>query len=803
MDLILRFKSFVKMTNKHIENLRIVLTIIIFIAFNISTNGEVNKTKQTGSYSNPTWKAKWIWQENNGTNDTWMCFRKNILLHTKPSKAIARIAADSKYWLWINGKLVVFEGQLRRDRLNQTYFDKVDLTSYLKAGKNTIAVLVWFWGKEGFSHHNSGKGGFLFDADFDNTSLISDSTWKTHIHPGYEHSTTGGQPNFRLPIWNIRFNAKNDSISNWQLADFEDTKWVSATEKGMPPALPWNRLEERPFPQWKDSGLKEYENTKNVQLSGKKTIVALLPYNARVTAYLKVEAPEGKLINIQTDQYDGWLDFGEGPSNRAEYITKSGIQEFETYGLMSGNSVKYYIPDSIKVISLKYRELGYPSEFSGTFSCNDPFFNKLWVMARRTLYLNMFDNFMDCPDREQALWWGDVVNQSGETFYTLDTNSHALIRKSIITLINWQKEDSTLFCPPSTLWKAELPQQILASIGWYGFWNYFMNSNDSTTIRQVYPAVRKYLGIWEMGANGLVVHRNGGWDWGDWGENIDIELLDNCWYYLALKAAIPMATMSGYSNDTIDYLKRMQSIKDNFAPAFWVENEQFFRSEKLAQPDDRSNAMAIIAGLAKSEQISGIKKVLENQMFASPYMEKYVLEALCKIGSDTLALERMKKRYSEMVQSPYSTLWEVWSGLKGGTINHGWNAPNTVLSQYVAGLYPLQPGWSSFQVLPQMGGLKELNQVVSTIKGNIKVSHAFIGDRFVMKLLSPAHTKAIIGIPKSRKVNMIRVSGITIWENGKYRNNVLGISEAGEDENYIKFNVNGGNWKFIASLSMS
>ena len=787
------------MTKNLINWSRVVFITILMSTLHISAYANEGIEPEKGS--NTSWKAKWIWQENDGPNDTWMCLRKNISLDTNPRKAIARISADSKYWLWINGELVVFEGQLRRDRLEQTYFDVIDLTSYLKAGENTIAVLVWFWGKEGFSHHNSGKGGFLFEGNFGNTSLISDSTWKTHIHPGYEHSATGGQPNFRLPIWNIRFNAKNDSISNWQLADFDDTKWVYATEKGIPPALPWNRLEERPFPKWKDSGLKEYENTKTVQQSGINTIEATLPYNARVTAYLKVEAPEGKLINIQTDQYDGWLDFGEGPANRVEYITKNGIQEFETYAWMSGNTVRYSIPEGVKVISLKYRELSYPANFTGAFTCNDMFYNRLWDMAGRTLYINMFDNFMDCPDREQALWWGDVVNQSGEVFYTLDTNAHALIRKSIITLIDWQREDSTLFCPPSTLWKAELPQQLLASIGWYGFWNYFMNTNDSTSIREVYPAVRKYLGIWKMGQDGLVVHRKGGWDWGDWGDNIDIEMLDNCWYYLALKAAIPMAAMSGYANDTSDYSKRMQSIKDKFSSVFWVENEQYFRSKKLVHPDDRANAMAVVAGLAKPEQFSGIRKVLGNQMFASPYMEKYVLEALCKIGSETLALERMKKRYSEMVQSSYSTLWEVWNGLKGGTINHGWNAPNTILSHYIAGLYPLQPGWSCYQVMPQMGELKQVGQIVPTIKGNIKVNHTVTGDSFITELSSPNGTEAIIGIPKKHPIDLIRVNGKTIWKKGKYRNKVKGISGAGEDADFIKFSVEEGNWQFNAALS--
>ena len=92
-----------------------------------------------------------------GSNQ-WICYRKTINLAEAPTQAMARIAVDSKYWLWINGELVVFEGQLKRGPTpKDTYFDRVDLTKYLRKGDNTIAVLVWYFGKDGFSHKSSGK----------------------------------------------------------------------------------------------------------------------------------------------------------------------------------------------------------------------------------------------------------------------------------------------------------------------------------------------------------------------------------------------------------------------------------------------------------------------------------------------------------------------------------------------------------------------------------------------------------------------------------------------------------------------
>ncbi|VGO13612.1 hypothetical protein PDESU_02169 [Pontiella desulfatans] len=90
----------------------------------------------------------------------WSCFRNVVALDEAPRKAMARIAVDSKYWLWINGEQVVFEGQLKRGPTpDDTYYDEVDLAPYLKKGDNTIALLVWYFGKDGFSHKSSGTPG--------------------------------------------------------------------------------------------------------------------------------------------------------------------------------------------------------------------------------------------------------------------------------------------------------------------------------------------------------------------------------------------------------------------------------------------------------------------------------------------------------------------------------------------------------------------------------------------------------------------------------------------------------------------
>lgn len=59
-----------------------------------------------------------------------------------------KIAADSKYWLWINGELVVREGGLKRGpNPKDTYCDILQDVKGLVPRKNIIALLVWYFGK--------------------------------------------------------------------------------------------------------------------------------------------------------------------------------------------------------------------------------------------------------------------------------------------------------------------------------------------------------------------------------------------------------------------------------------------------------------------------------------------------------------------------------------------------------------------------------------------------------------------------------------------------------------------------------
>ena len=56
---------------------------------------------------------------------------------------------------------------------------------------------------------------------------------------------------------------------------------------------------------------------------------------------------------------------------------------------MNGEKMFYHIPEGVEVLEVGYRETSYNTEFTGSFSCDDPFLNTYWQKSARTLMVCM------------------------------------------------------------------------------------------------------------------------------------------------------------------------------------------------------------------------------------------------------------------------------------------------------------------------------------------------------------------------------------------------------------------------------
>ena len=612
-------------------------------------------------------KSYWIWESVEQKNNEWIMFYKTFSVN-QIGTFFLDIAVDTRYFLWINDQVCVWDGGLFRDAYckNSGFCDRVDISEFLRKGINEMKILVWHYGNGGRNNNPLPTGGLRYSCDALN--LYSDETTLCQLHPGFG-DTGGTQPSYLYGGFHIGFDA-NRIV---QEKDYQKACVLSEEQFGA--------LYLRPVPLWSFSELKlpGYEKKNQVYSVHLRTAHQVLPY-------MKVKACGNERIDIRSDRYE--VNGGPGGGgkglyygHRTEYVCKPGVNIYLNYDYMACETIYFTIPESVEVLELGYRLCEYNSQLMELFSCENASVNTLIQKCANTLKICMRDNFMDCPDRERGQWIGDVSVQAPQIFYAMDKEAVSLLKKAILNFIGLRNGDVLVGNVPG-IHSRELPGQSLHAIGELGMIAaYYNNTKDKELLSFCLEPMIRYLKLWEMGTDGMVVPRQGDWRWFDHLNNQDTTILENTWYYSALK----FAQYSCQELNTIQYKsfleQRLQSIQNNFEQCFW--KGKYYASGECV--DDRAIAMTVLTGLALPEHYDALKNVLITTYNASTYMEGYVCKALFEIGYSKYAFQRMMSRYYNLIENENSTLWEDFMIL--GTKNHAWTgAPLTLIYEYIAGI---------------------------------------------------------------------------------------------------------------------
>ncbi len=676
------------------------------------------------------WTADWIWTKG-CSEDSYVVFRKTFTLDADVASATAFISAVDKYVLWVNGELVVLDGSLKRGPTPyDSYYDTVELTN-LKAGENTIAIQVAFNGRSGDGSivpvytDEAGdewtQAGLLFEMNVGGTAVVSDSSWKATRHTGYKNRVTGGAdyPKYELASQlaerNVYFDARED-LGEWMAPGFDDSAWENATPVAKPGDLPFGALcdggtgpilfgEIADFPNAGDYVGKELaEDTK---------LVLPFPSNCQFTFCFELAAPAGKTLTVYTDTQkyaDGLNSF------RDTYVTKEGAQSYENYPWRSGTQLIIEAPAGVTFTRLGYRVSQFHAERTAAFTSSEADLDQLWLEAQNTVLICMRDTFMDCPERERGPYMGDASNQIDAALYAFDQGGLDMIRKAILACVGWTPADGGIPSRAPSVKPQEIPNQSLAFMT--SAYHYWEATGDVETMTAYYRASVDYLKKFEM-KDGLPVYRPGTWTWDDWGSKIDKNLLQTGFYYYALNLTAKLADGLGIDADKDFLTGRMAEMKAAYHDAYYTPDG--FKSPDSQYVDERGNAMLALSGLAEEADYDLIAQVIATTYEASPFCEKYVLEAACVMGRTDVALKRMRERYDGMLHDQYDTLWEYMDSLDG-TINHGWTAaPIYILSKYIAGVRPTSAGYETYEIAPS-GDLDDFTCHVWTVKGDLTVS---------------------------------------------------------------------------------
>ena len=201
------------------------------------------------------------------------------------------------------------------------------------------------------------------------------------------------------------------------------------------------------------------------------------------------------------------------------------------------------------------------------------------------------------------------------------------------------------------------------------------------------------------------------------------------------------------------YRGRMNNLKNAINRICWT-GTCYRHPDYKGETDDRVQALAVVAEIAWKDKYDAIFEVLKKEEHASPYMEKYVMEALFRMGHGDYALERERKRYDFIVNHPdYDTLFEDWKvGVDGdwdrGSVNHAWSGgPLAVLPAKMFGIAPIQAGWRRFSISPDENIFNDCSISFPTVSGTVAMEFSRKGGEAVLKVTVPDGTTAEATLP--------------------------------------------------------
>ncbi len=152
------------------------------------------------------------------------------------------ITADSRYRLWANGQPVA-RGPARCYPHAQSV-DRLDLTPYLQAGANVLAVQVYQPGYSHFAYVHRANAGLLAYLECDGEpALVTDVDWRMRRDLSYNELVP------RMSIYQAGVEDRDMSVvDSWSMPGYDDSGWMAARIVAAVGDAPWTGLIERRLP---------------------------------------------------------------------------------------------------------------------------------------------------------------------------------------------------------------------------------------------------------------------------------------------------------------------------------------------------------------------------------------------------------------------------------------------------------------------------------------------------------------------------------------------------------------------------
>ncbi len=660
------------------------------------------------------------------------------------------------YELYLNGKKVgdqvldpVVSQYDRRSR-----YITLDATGYLQDGDNVVCAVLgngWYnthslevWHFDKVSWRDYPK--MLLQLEDDNGIVcVSDLSWKI---------STGG-----LVFDGLRNGEIFDSQlepTGWLERDFDDSQWDFArmvyppggilTPQFMPPCKVMQTL--KPVDFWRtNSGSVIFDAGQN--LTGWSAIPVKAATGTKFTLKYAEILDDAKNI----DQKHIAMFIKEGVFQTDQFIAKGGgIESYSPRFTYHGfRYVEVAIEGEGEIAGLEIQVVYTSFDTIGHFKSSNADLNTL----QKCTYWSYLSNFTgiptDCPHREKNGWTGDALLAAETGLFNFDASSS--YRQWLESLRDVQRPNGQLpGIVPSGGWgfnwgSGPAWDSALIMIPWY----IYVFTGDTTTIRENYDAMKKYMEFCRiMSVDHLLDFGLGDWCAYNQEKMAPVQVTSTGYYYCDTVTMGKCAALMGHEDDVKKFTTDAAAIRKAF-------NRKFYHGDGVYADDGLTSlATALYHGLVDEEERPAVAARLAAKVKDINFIAdfgilgaKYVPRVLADNGY-------IDEAYRIITQPEYpgwvnwlrlgaTTLWENWKGTSSR--NHiMFGDISAWMYQYLAGITPLEeaPGFKRVRIKPMVPA--DLDTVEASHQG-IASRWQHNGDNFELEVEIPDGKTAEVVLP--------------------------------------------------------
>lgn len=685
------------------------------------------------------------------------------------------LAADSRYRLMVNGKLVA-AGPAKPS--GRTWFaDTVDAASALVVGENIIAIDVMSYSTSALGNasvQRTGTPGLLVRGTIGGTDLSQPAAWKCRVVKGREF----------LQGRNTLFLGIQESVDgeasehDWLHHKFDDSHWQVPALDGQEPfsAVPRPPLAPRPIPHLtlEPVPIKGVTRSTEPGIEWSRLIAGEavdIPPNTDVsvdldagylmTAFLSAALESGRGAQLEltaaecyeqtpieipwlrrkadrTDHINGNL-YGDPDSYLIAGTGTHDVPEvFSPFWFRTFRYVRLRITTMDRPVRLQSMELTrthYPLEITGSFTSSADLHRTLWDVSVRTLLNCMHETFEDCPFYEQLQ-------------YAMDTRSQALFSLHLSAddrLTRRAIEDFAASGDPTGLTESRSPSVEPQFIpGFSLYWirmiaDHVNHVGDRSFTERFVGRIDAVLGYFDdrVSPDGFVISAEDDgpvWnfvDWTDaWREQRGVpdlgprraNTIATFMYIAALRSAATIAEFCCRNGLSQEYLSRADALTAivSSGPA-WDEKARYFRDTDHGHPQSvHAQLWAVLAGAVQGTKAADLLQRATADESLAPCSYAAALDLF-----DALRLARVDERidwkpWEDMLAMNLTTWAEDTVSLRSDC--HAWGSvPLQHFPRYILGVSPASPGFTSAAVDPAPSDLDWAEGAVPTPHGLITV----------------------------------------------------------------------------------